>query len=313
MRQSPRQLATMADDGKTLPDIPYAAWEPTKTTLHLYSQVVGKIALRSSALRNHWWNCTLKPTARGVRTDRLFASGTSFDIELNFVDHRAVVRAPARDDVGFPLRDGLSVAEFYRAIQDALAAFGIVVPIVGKPYGVPGLTTPFAEDREHRSYDSAAVRRWWDVIRWSSDVFERFASEFAGKQGPVQLFWHSFDLALGRYSGKRAGGPPKDDPVAREAYSHEVIAFGFWACDVNVQAPTYYTYTAPEPAELTAFGLRPDGAAWNAAGSGHMGTVPYDVIRSAGDPDGALLEFLHSAYEAGTRAAGWDVEALAHR
>jgi Family of unknown function (DUF5996) len=303
----------MADYDAMLPDIPYPAWEPTKTTLHLYSQIVGKIALRSSALRNHWWNCTLKPTARGVRTDRLFASGTSFDIELDFIDHRAVVRAAAHDDVTFPLRDGLSVADFYRAIQDALAAFGIRVPIVAKPYGVPGLTTPFAQDHEHRSYDAAAVRRWWDVIRWSSDVFERFASEFAGKQGPVQLFWHSFDLALGRYSGKRADGPPKDDPVEREAYSHEVIAFGFWAGDANVAAPAYYTYTAPEPPALTSFALSPNGAAWNAAGGGHLGTVLYDVIRGADNSEAALLAFLHSAYDAGARAAGWDTAALAHR
>lgn len=292
--------------------IPYAEWEPTKTTLHLYSQIVGKIALRSSALRNHWWNCTLKPTARGVRTDRLNADGTSFDIELDFVDHRVVVRAGLHDDVTFRMHDGLSVAEFFDSIRAALRAFDIRVPIVAKPYGVPGLTTPFARDREHRSYDAAAVRRWWNVVRWSSDVFERFASEFTGKQGPVQLFWHSFDLALGRYNGKRAAGPPKDDPVAREAYSHEVIAFGFWAGDANIAAPTYYTYTAPEPATLTSFVLRPEGAAWNAAGAGHMGTVPYDVIRSADDPEAALTTFLRSGYEAGSRAAGWDVGALAH-
>jgi hypothetical protein len=303
----------MADDDKRLPAIPYEAWEPSKTTLHLYSQIVGKIALRSSSLRNHWWNCTLKPTARGVRTDRLNWDGTSFDVELDFVDHRAIVRASEHDEVTFRLRDGLSVADFYSSLRDVLSALGIDVRIVAKPYGVPALTTPFAQDREHASYDAAAVGRWWDVVRWSSDVFERFASEFAGKQGPVQLFWHSFDLALGRYSGRLAPGPPKSDPVEREAYSHEVIAFGFWPGDPNVQAPTYYTYTAPEPGTLTASELRPAGAVWNAAGAGHMGVVPYDVIRRAPDPGAALLDFLHSGYEAGTRAAHWDVEELAHR
>jgi hypothetical protein len=311
MRQSRRKPGTMADD-KRLPAIPYEAWEPTKTTIHLYSQIVGKIALRSSSLRNHWWNCTLKPTARGVRTDRLHFGGTSFDVELDFVDHRAIVRASEHDEVTFRLRDGLSVADFYSSLRDVLSALGINVPILAKPYGVPALTTPFAEDREHASYDAAAVRRWWDVIRWSSDVFERFASEFAGKQGPVQLFWHSFDLALARYSGRLAGAPPPGDPVAREAYSHEVIAFGFWAGDANVPAPTYYTYTAPEPATLTTFALRPEGAAWGPAGNGHMGTVPYERIRTSADPQTSLLEFLHSAYDAGAGAAGWDVDALAH-
>ena len=294
-----------------LDELPYAEWEPTKTTLHLWCQIVGKIALRSSALRNHWWNLTLRPTARGVRTERLSAGGRTFDIELDFIDHRAIVRSgDAHEDVTFRLHDGLSVAEFYAAQRAALAGFSIDVPIVGKPYGVAGLTTPFAEDREHRSYDAIMVRRWWNAVRWTADVFERFAVGFVGKQGPVQLFWHSFDLALGRYSGRRADGPPKTDPVEREAYSHEVIAFGFWPGDPNVPAPTYYTYTAPEPDSLTSFPLRPDGAAWHPAGSGHMGTVPYDAIRGAGDPEAALLAFLRSGYEAGTRAAGWDEAAL---
>ncbi len=296
----------------TLPKLPYAAWAPTRITLHLWSQIVGKIALRSSALRNHWWNMTLKPTARGVRTERLNADGVSFDIELDFVGHRAVVRCGEHDEVVIPLRDGLSVAEFYAAMRAALGSLSIAVPILAKPYGIPGENTPFADDREHHTYDQALVSDWWTITRWTADVFERFASEFAGKQGPVQLFWHSFDLALGRYSGRRAPGPPKTDPVEREAYSHEVIAFGFWSGDPNVQAPTYYTYTAPEPSTLTTFALRPAGATWSAAGAGHMGMLPYETIRTAADPQAALLDFLHSAYEAGTQSAGWNAEELAH-
>jgi hypothetical protein len=295
-----------------LDDLTYAAWEPTKTTLHLWCQIVGKIALRSSALRNHWWNCTLKPMARGVRTELLRANGASFDVELDFVDHRTIVRSGEHDDVTFRLHDGLSVAEFYAALEKTLSVLSIEVPILARPYGMPSLTTPFADDREHHAYDPVMVRRWWNATRWTADVFERFASEFAGKQGPVQLFWHGFDLALGRYSGRRAAGPPKSDPVEREAYSHEVIAFGFWPGDANVPAPTYYTYTAPDPETLTTFALRPAGAAWNAAGSGHMGTVAYDTIRTAADPQAALLDFLHSAYEAGTQSAGWDVARLTH-
>jgi len=303
----------MGDHGTPLPAIPYEAWEPAKITLHLYCQVVGKIVLRSSALRNHWWNVTLRPTARGVKTQPLSAGTTSFDIEFDFVEHHVAVRAStAREPALIRLRDGLSVADFYAAMRGALHGFAIDVPILAKPYGVPSLTTPFAEDREHRSYDAVMVRRWWDVIRWSSDVLERFAGEFAGKQGPVQLFWHSFDLALARYSGRRAGVAPPSDPVEREAYSHEVIAFGFWAGDPNVPAPTYYTYTAPEPATLTTFALRPDGAAWGPAGNGHLGTVPYERIRGASDSEAALLAFLHSGYAAGSAAAGWDVAALAH-
>jgi hypothetical protein len=296
-----------------LEPLPFAAWEPTKTTLHLWCQIVGKIALRSSALRNHWWNCTLRLTAQGLKTELLRSGDTFFDVELDVVDHRAIVRAStAREPAGFALHDGLSVAEFYAALRDALESTGLDVPILAKPYGFPGQSTPFAEDEEHRAYDAAAVRRWWTALAWSASVFERFASEFAGKQGPVQLFWHGFDLALGRYSGRRAAGPPKGDPVQREAYSHEVIAFGFWPGDASVPAPAYYTYTAPEPADLTSMPLEPAGASWAPSGSGHMGVLPYDVVRTSDDPSAALLAFLRSGYDAGTRTARWDAGALAH-
>jgi hypothetical protein len=297
-----------------LEPLPYEAWAPTKITLHLWSQIVGKVALRTTALRNHWWNATLRPTARGVETGRLRAGDTFFEIELDFIDHRAIVRGSNADaPATFALHDGLSVADFYAALNAALAGFGIDVPIRAKPYGIPGETTPFAEDREHHAYDAAAVRRWWKILVWTTDVFERFASEFAGKQGPVQLFWHGFDLALGRYSGRRAEGPPKTDPVQREAYSHEVIAFGFWPGDPNVPAPAYYTYTAPEPADLASVALRPEGAAWNPSGSGHIGTLAYETIRTADDPDAALTAFLRSGYGAGTQTAHWDTAALEHR
>lgn len=296
-----------------LEPLPFAAWEPTKTMLHLWCQIVGKIALGSTALRNHWWNCTLRPTAQGVKTQLLRAGDTFFDIELDVVDHRVVVRANTlREPAAFALRDGLAVAEFYAALREALASAGIDVPIRAVPYGFPGQSTPFAEDREHHAYDAAAVRRWWKAIAWSTTVFERFATEFAGKQGPVQLFWHGFDLALGRYSGRRAAGAPKTDPVQREAYSHEVIAFGFWPGDANVPAPAYYTYTAPEPADLTTIVLAPAAASWAPSGSGHMGVLPYDAVCGADDPGAMLLTFLRSGYDAGTRTANWDTAALAH-
>ena len=296
-----------------LEPLPFPDWEPTKTTLHLWCQIVGKIALGSSALRNHWWNCTLRPTAQGFKTQLLRAGDTFFDIELDLAEHRAIVRAgAAQQPATFELYDGLSVAAFYAALRTALSRFAIDVPILAKPYGFPGESTPFADDREHHAYDTAAVRRYWNVVAWTTDVLERFASEFAGKQGPVQLFWHSFDLALGRYSGRRADGPPKTNPVEREAYSHEVIAFGFWPGDANAQAPAYYTYTAPEPSDLTSAPLEPAAASWIPSGSGHMGLLPYESVRTSDDPAAALTAFLRSGYDAGTRAGRWDTAALAH-
>jgi hypothetical protein len=293
--------------------LPYRAWEPTKTTLHLWCQIVGKLRLRYTPHRNHWWNVTLVPTARGLSTLRMRDGTTFFEIELDLVDHVTILRSNRRSAAAsFRLQDGLSVAAFYRNVMEMLHGIGIDARIVAKPYGVP-MTTPFAEDEQHRTYERAMVRRWFDATLWTANVLEEFAAGFAGKQSPVHLFWHAFDLAMARYSGRRAAGPPKDDPVQREAYSHEVIAFGFWPGDENVPAPTFYTYTAPEPPELIAQPLQPAGAAWVPSGSGHLGTLPYEVVRTAADPKAALTAFLRAGYEAGTRTAGWDVEALASR
>jgi hypothetical protein len=186
---------------------------------------------------------------------------------------------------------------------------GVPIDIYAKPYGM-GVTTPFAQDDEHRSYDAVRVRNWWNAIAWTSEVLDQFAAGFDGKQSPVQLFWHSFDLAMARYNGLRSDRPPSPNPVERDAYSHDVIAFGFWSGDVNVTEPSYYTYTAPEPATLAQMVLRPAAAHWGAAGSGHLGLLPYATVRDAGDPRATLLEFFTSGYEAGTKAAGWNAAAF---
>ena len=293
-----------------LSPLPYADWEPTKTTLHLWCQIVGKIRLRSTAHRNHWWNVTLVPTARGLSTLRMRDGATLFEIEFDFIDHALVLRSNhAHPALSFPLEDGLSVAAFYERVTSMLRELDIDTKIVARPYGVP-ILTPFARDEEHRHYDRTMVRRWFDAISWTSGVFEEFASDFAGKQSPVHLFWHSFDLAMARYSGRPAGGEPKTDIVGQEAYSHQVIAFGFWPGDPNTPAPTFYTYTAPEPASLATRTL-PDGAAWYPSGAGHLGSFPYETVRGSGDPKSALLAFLRAGYDAGTQSAAWDAATLA--
>jgi hypothetical protein len=288
----------------------YEAFEPTLTTLHLYSQVVGKIALRYSRHRNHWWNATLIPSARGVATRRLRYRETYFDVAFDFVDHVVTVRSNrAHEPATLSLRDGLSVRDFYAWTIGALAAMGVPAEIYAKPYGM-NVTTPFDRDDEHASYNAVLVRDWWNLIAWSTDVLNEFGAGFAGKQSEPQLFWHSFDLAVGRFSGKRSTKPPSPNPVERDAFSHEVIAFGFWPGDPKVPEASYYTYTAPEPPTLASFALAPDGALWVPSGSGHMGVLSYAAVRAAADARAALLAFFEAGYAAGAQAAGWDTAAL---
>jgi hypothetical protein len=288
-----------------LPELPFPEWGATKDTLHLWAQIVGKVKMASSPPRNHWWHVPLYLDVRGLTTRLLHAlDGTGFEIRFDFVDHRLAVET-ARDAEFFALQDGLSVAEFDERLHAALSRLGLDVPIVEKPFGVP-MTTPFPEDRKHASYDADAVERFWQALDWTGAAFDEFSSWYCGKQSPVHLFWHSFDLAVTRFGGRRAPDLPDADPVTREAYSHEVVSFGFWAGDQNVREPSYYSYAAPEPPGLRERPLRPDQARWTDQPTGSLALLGYDVVRSADDPRAMLLAFLESAYEAGADAAGWD-------
>jgi hypothetical protein len=242
----------------------------------------------------------------GSRPGPCAPGGVGFEIVFDFIDHRLVVETSRGEVESFELVNGLSVAEFDRSLHETLSGLGIDVSIRESPYGVP-MTTSFPDDSEHAAYDRDAVERFREIVVWTSGVFEEFSGWFCGKTSPVHLFWHSFDLAVTRFSGRRAPDLPKADAVTREAYSHEVISFGFWAGDDKVPEPSYYSYTAPEPAGLREQPLRPDGAVW----SNSLALLPYEVVRAADDPRIALLAFLESAYEAGATAAGWDRAELA--
>jgi Family of unknown function (DUF5996) len=294
-----------------LPPLPYPDWEPAKETLHLWAQIVGKVKLASSPPKNHWWHVPLYLDVHGLTTRLLHSrTGDGFEVRFDFVGHRLVVET-AREEESFPLVDGLSVAAFDEHLHAALDRLGVDVPIVEQPFGVP-TTTPFPEDREHASYDPEAVERFWRVLDWSGGVLEEFAGWFCGKQSPVHLFWHSFDLALTRFSGRRAPPPPDADPVTQEAYGAELVSFGFWAGDPNVREPAYYSYTSPEPPGLRDQPLAPAGhVRWVEVGGGSLAILPYEAVRTAADPKATLLEFLESAYEAGADAAGWDQDELA--
>ena len=288
-----------------LPPLDLEEWEPTKDTLHLWVQMVGKIRLALAPMRNHWWNVTLYPSARGLTTGRMPAAARNLEIEVDLVGHRVAARTTDSNDE-FALRDGLSVADFSGQLARMLERLDVHVDIRGEPFGVP-TATPFVEDHGHASYDADAAGRFLRVVHWSADVFEEFAGWYSGKASPVHLYWHSFDLAFSRFSGKRAPTRDDVDPVTAEAYSHEVIAFGFWAGDRRNPFPAYYSYTAPEPARLGEQRLRPPPAEWLPQPNGLLAILRYDEVREAADPRAYLLEFLQSAYEAGATLAGWDL------
>ena len=262
--------------------------------------------MASSPPKNHWWHVPLYVGVRGLTTRRMHAtSGVGFEIDFDFVEHRLVVRASRGEVDGFELVDGLSVAEFDEKLHATLARLDVDTTIRETPFGLP-TSTPFPADREHASYNRDAVESFWQILEWTDGVLEEFAGWYCGKTSPVHLFWHGFDLAVTRFGGRRAPALPGADPVNREAYSHEVISFGFWAGDQNVREPSYYSYTAPEPAGLRERALRPDEAFWSEQPNGSLALLSYEAVRTAPDSKATLLSFLESAYQAGAEASGWD-------
>ncbi len=292
----------------TLPALPLDEWAPTKDTIHRYAQIVGKIRLGAQPFRNHWWHATVRPTVHGLTTGPIPYAGGAFSLEFDFLDHRLLLATSAGGTATVPLV-GQSIASFYRQTIDGLARLGVEVAIYPVPYDLKP-DTPFPDDDPPCPYDPEAVRRWWRVVLWCEGVFQRFAGRFQGKTSPVQFFWHSFDLAHTRFSGREAPPMPDADPVTREAYSHEVISFGWWAGDARTPFPAFYAYAAPEPDGLAERLLTPNAAYWQDAGSSHLAILPWDAVREAADPAAEALAFLQSAYDAAADAAGWDRTAL---
>ena len=286
----------------TLPELHLADWRATRDTLHLYSQIIGKMKLATTAPRNHWWNVPLYVDVRGLTTRRLHHRHTTFELILDLVDHTLVVQTADGRDRSFGLSSGVPVADFDARLHQILGELGIDVAIKEEPFGIP-MTTPFDQDTTHASWDQQAIERFGRILDWSDSVFEEFSGWFNGKTSPVHLFWHSFDLAVTRFSGRPA---PQIHPdrVTREAYTHEAISFGFWPGDDNVGDSAYYSYTTPEPQGLRDQPL-PAGA-WIESNSGSLAILPYETVRTAGDPRTTLLAFCQSAYDAGARLAGWD-------
>jgi hypothetical protein len=289
------------------PPLPLEDWKETKNTLHLYLQIIGKIRLTLCPRQNHWWHAPLYVSTQGLTTRAIPYRFGSFEIEFDFINHRLNIITSNGDIRSFSLHDGFSVSEFYSKVFANLSALGIEVKILAVPYGTFTIE-PFATDTKHSSYDKKYIEKFRQILISINGVFEEFRGWFIGKSTPVHLFWHSFDLALTRFSGKPAPIREGAGMVEREAYSHEVISFGFWAGDDNVKEPAFYSYTSPEPSGLTEEILMPEAAYWGNSGGGALALLKYDDIRRSKSPYKLILEFLESAYQAGAKTAKWDTQ-----
>ncbi|HZY57206.1 MAG TPA: DUF5996 family protein, partial [Rubrobacteraceae bacterium] len=279
-------------------------WEDTKETLHRYCQIAGKVRMALSAFRNHWWHVTLYVTPRGLTTSPIPYSKGTFEISFNLLENRLVVTTSEGALFEFAI-DDLPVAEFYSRLMGGLGSLEIDVSINTKPFDLDDEHT-LETNTYHSTCKQSDVRRFHRVLSWVDQVFKEYAGRFNGKQSPVHLYWHSFDLAVARFSGKRAWLSEDVDPVTREAYSHEVISCGFWTGDTNMREPAFYSYTAPEPEGLTEQPLRPNAAYWIPEGG--MALLMYEEVRKSDSPKATLLEFMESAYQAGAKTADWDIE-----
>jgi Family of unknown function (DUF5996) len=295
------------------PPIPLDDWRDTKETLHRFCQVVGKIRLAASVRRNHWWNVPFHLTGRGITTRPMgqVDGNPVFTIDFDFVDHQLRVHTLDGSTVAFPLT-GQSVASFHRHVFQALDRLGVKVDVaIPRPFDLPDAHRRFADDTEHASYDPTWASRYWVVLSQVNLLLEEFAARFSGKVSPVHHFWHTFDIAHTRFTDRHIDQPATADPVTREAYSREVISFGFWFGDDHFPEPAFYAYTAPEPAGLAGERLAPRAARWESRDGSHLAILRYDDARTADDPRASVLDFYESAYQAGARLAGWDIQRLA--
>ncbi len=291
-----------------LPELHFKAWKSTKETIHLYLQIIGKVRMALTPRINHWWHVTLHVTETGLSTGSIPAENVSFRVNFDCLNHLVLVKCSNGLAISIPLFDGLTVAAFYEQFMSALQTISVQFEIDARPYDNPS-TIPFPKDDTHSSYDAKAVEKWWRVLVFVDRAFKLHAGKFDGKQSPVQFFWHSFDIALTRFSGKVAqleGGRVSD----REAYSHEVISIGFWPGDENTPFPAFYSYTYPSPEDLEKEDIEPSDAAWHDVNGSPMAILPYDSIRDAEDPQATVLAFAESTYHAGAVIANWPVDSF---
>ncbi|MEO1336442.1 MAG: DUF5996 family protein [Myxococcota bacterium] len=290
-----------------LPELPYDHWEDTKATLHLVSQIIGKVKLAHHPKQPHWWHATLRVTPRGISTQTIPTSdGRSFEIELNVPHLQLRLSGSDGHEEAIELKSQ-TVASIFTQTMAALEQIGHPTQILARPYDNPHSKIPFAEDESHNSWDADAIRAWWKTLLFIDEAFKTFAGRSFAKTSPAHLFWHSFDFAVTRFSGEPAAAMGQGDRRSDvEAYSHEVVSFGWWPGDPQVRYPAFYGYVAPEPKGLAESPLKPEKAWWQTLPSSNMAMLKYDDLREMNDPREVLLQFMTSAHDAGCRRAGWE-------
>jgi len=293
------------------PALPFPEWKETCATLHMWTQIVGKIRLALTPWTNHSWHVTLYVTARGLTTSPIPHGARIFEIEFDFIDHKLLIATAdgARREIPLLAR---SVSEFYQALMSILRELNLSVAINTMPNELPD-PIPFERDEIHRAYDRDYANRFWRVLVQADRVFKEFRSRFCGKCSPVHFFWGSFDLAVTRFSGRDApphpgGIPHLPDSITREAYSQEVSSLGFWPGNAAAPMPLFYSYAYPEPSGFAQAKVQPEAASYNT--TMHEFILPYDVVRTADSPDAALLEFAQSTYDAASILGKWERDAL---
>ena len=301
----------MAKHSDAWPELPLEAWTDTLATLHMWTQIVGKVRLVQSPWVNHSWHVTMYVTSRGLSTSPIPHGTRTFEMEFDFIAHQLTIRTGEGRSHDIPL-EPQSVATFYARLMAALDALDLHVKIHARPNEVPE-AIPFAQDDIHRSYDREYAERFWRVLVQADRVLKIFRSRFAGKCSPVHFFWGAADLAVTRFSGRTApehpGGIPNlPDRITREAYSHEVSSCGFWAGGGPIPYPMFYSYAYPEPSGFANAPVRPARAFYSQDLREFI--LPYDEVRLAASPDDTLLEFLQTTYEAAANLAAWDRAAL---
>jgi hypothetical protein len=288
------------------PPLAFPEWESTCDTLHLWTQIVGKTRLTLTPIENHWWNVTLYVTPRGLTTSAIPFGRVTFEVQFDFIAHQVALVTSEGTEFRMALYPR-SVADFYREYMAGLRALGIDVQIHATPDEFDD-ETPFSQDEHHAAYDRVQVESFRRVLINCDRIFEEFRSRFTGKSSPVHFFWGSFDLAVTRFSGRRASLPPAADPLTREAYSHEVISCGFWPGDRRFPHAAFYAYSKPAPAGLEIESVRPGAAYWDQQLGEFI--LKYDDVRAAASPAQTILDFCQSTYEAGAKLAGWDRKEL---